>query len=67
MADKKEIKGLVAAASDWPGWRVEATKAGWMLYPPDKSQSGVLIHKTPSDRRSWANTIALLRKRGAPV
>ena len=67
MPDKKEIRQLVAAAETWPGWRVETTKAGWMLYPPDKTKSGVLIHATPSDRRAWKNTIALLRKRGAPV
>jgi len=36
-------------------------------YPPDKTQSGVLIHGTPGDRRAWANTVSLLRKRGAPV
>ena len=67
MPDTKEVRRLVKAAEGWPGWRVETTKAGWMLYPPDKSQSGVLIHGTPSDRRAWANTIALLRRRGAPV
>lgn len=67
MADKKALKRLIDAATHWPGWRIEETKSGWMLYPPDKSQSGVLIHKTPSDRRAWANMIALLRKRGAPV
>lgn len=67
MADKKEIKRLIEAASHWPGWRVEATKSGWMLYPPDKSQSGVLIHGTESDKRAMANTISRLRQRGAPV
>jgi hypothetical protein len=67
MADKKQVRQLVKAAEARAGWRVEETKAGWMLYPPDKGQSGDLIHKTPSDHRAWANTIALLRRRGAPV
>ena len=67
MADKKEIRRLVQAAEGWRGWRVETTKAGWILYPPDKSQSGVAIHGTPSDHRAWANTIARLKRLGAPV
>jgi hypothetical protein len=67
MPDKKEIRRLIKAAEGWPGWRVEKTKAGWMLYPPDKSQSGVLIHGTPSDRRAWDNTLARLKRRGAPL
>lgn len=66
MADK-EIDRLINEASGWPGWRVEKTRKGWVLYPPDKSQSGVTIHGTPSDWRAWKNTISLLRKRGAPV
>jgi len=66
MADKK-ITRLIAEARKWPGWRVEDTRKGWMLYPPDKTQSGVLIHGTPGDRRAWANTVSLLCKRGAPV
>jgi len=51
----------------WPGWRVAPTHDGWMLYPPDKTLSGVLTHKTPSDWRAWKNTMALLKRRGAPV
>ncbi len=67
MASKKEVRRLIKAAEKWPGWRVEKTKKGWMLYPPDKAQSGVLIHATPSDHRAWQNDLARLRKRGAPV
>lgn len=63
----KRIKQLVRQASTWPGWRVQETRAGWMLYPPDRSQSGVLVHRTPSDRRAWQNTVGELRKRGAPL
>lgn len=67
MSSKKEVKELIKAAEKWPGWRVEPVKSGWMLYPPDKSQSGVLIHKTPSDNRAWRNDLARLRRRGAPI
>jgi hypothetical protein len=31
MPDRKEIRRLVKAGEGWPGWRVETTKAGWML------------------------------------
>jgi hypothetical protein len=51
-----------------PGWRVEETSSGWMLYPPDRAQSGVLVHKSPGSRKRWyENTVALLRQRGAPL
>lgn len=64
MPNKKEIRKLVEQIKSWPGWRVEETKDGWMAYPPNKEQSGVLIHRTPSDHRAWANTVARLRQRG---
>lgn len=67
MADKKEVRRLIEAAEKWPGWRVERTTKGWMLYPPDKALSGVLIHATESDHRAWKNTISRLRQRGAPL
>jgi hypothetical protein len=38
-----------------------------MVYPPDKTKSGVMIHKTPSDHRWLKNAKSELRKRGAPV
>lgn len=65
--NSKEIKKLIADARGWAGWRVVEAKAGWMLYPPDKSQSGVAVHKTPSDHRAWKNLRSELRRRGAPV
>jgi len=67
MAGKKDVARLVREARSWAGWRVEETKKGWMLYPPDKALSGVLIHRTPSDWRWWRNTLGELRRRGAPV
>jgi hypothetical protein len=38
---------------------------GFVVYPPDKDKAPVTIHKTESDRRALANTIARLRQRGA--
>jgi len=63
----KEITKLIKAVQQWAGWRVEQVTKGWMLYPPDRSMSGVLVHRTPSDHRALKNIISLLRKRGAPV
>lgn len=67
MSDKKEILELIGKARTWGGWRVEVKDKGWMVYPPDKTKSGVMIHKTPSDWRAWKNVLSELRKRGAPV
>ncbi|MFT3905651.1 MAG: hypothetical protein QM718_05040 [Steroidobacteraceae bacterium] len=65
--NSKEIKALIADAQKWQGWRVVEIKAGWILYPPDKSIPGITVHKTPSDHRAWKNTRSLLRRAGAPV
>jgi hypothetical protein len=65
--NSKEVKELVAQAQKWPGWRVQETKSGWMLYPPDKNIPGIAVHKTPSDWRAWKNTTSRLRKAGAPI
>lgn len=60
----KELKKLLAKLEREQGARIEKTKSGWMVYPPDKSKPGVSIHGTPSDRRSWANMISELRRSG---
>lgn len=64
---RKEVTNLIRQIEQWPGWRVEQIRAGWIAFPPDKSQPGITIHKTPSDRRAWQNTIARLRRAGAPL
>ncbi len=66
MGVEREVRELVEEVKGW-GWRVEETKKGWMLFPVDKSQSPVIVHKTPSDHRWRKNTISQLRKRGAPI
>lgn len=63
----KELERLVEDARRWTGWRVEQVKKGWMVYPPDKSMPGILIHRTPSDWRADRNIMARLRRAGAPI
>lgn len=65
--NKREIDQLIRDAQTWQGWRVVEAKKGWMLYPPDKSLSGVMVHRTPSDWRAWKNLRSELRRRGAPI
>lgn len=66
MADKR-VNELIRQVEGWPGWRVVETRKGYMLYPPDKSLSGVLVHRSPSDTRWLKNVTSELRKRGAPL
>jgi hypothetical protein len=58
-----EVKKLVRQIVRWP---VEEPSKGFVVYPPDKDETPVTVHKTESDRRAIANTIARLRQRGAP-
>lgn len=67
MMSSKDVKQLIAQVQSWNGWRVEEKAKGWMIYPPDKNQSGVMVHRTPSDHRWLKNVTSELRKRGAPV
>ena len=46
------------------GWRVERTKKGLGLYPPDPAHSPVFWHGTPSDVRAIRNMVAEMRRRG---
>jgi len=43
------------------GWRLEPTRKGLMAYSPDGTTK-VLMHHTPSDRRTYQNILALLKK-----
>lgn len=66
IGKKKTPKSLVEAAES-QGWRVRDTKSGWMLYPPDPTKPAVLLHKTNSDHRWYANAVARLRRSGLDV
>jgi hypothetical protein len=67
MSRTKEVKQLLAMIATWQGWRIEEKASGWMVYPPDRTKSGVMIHGSPSDHRWLKNVMSELRKRGAPV
>jgi len=46
---------------------VEEVKKGWIIYPPNKAIAGIAVHSTESDHRAMRNTIARLKKAGAPL
>lgn len=56
--------GKIIKAAERQGWRVERTKAGYLLYPPDRRLGPVAVHRTPSDRRAVRNFRAEMVKRG---
>jgi len=58
------IKDLIRDARA-QGFRVEQTAKGhWMFFPPDKTQPPVIFSGTPSDWRSWRNSLAQLKLAG---
>lgn len=67
MTTGKDERELVKLARTWAGWRVEETKKGWAIYPPDKSIKPIQVHRTNSDWRAIHNVIAKLRRAGAPL
>ena len=56
------LRQLEAAARD-QGWREEETRDGIMFYPPDKTQSGVLVHRNPTEQ-ALKKTVSQMRQRG---
>lgn len=59
---QKEAKEIVRAALK-QGWRVVDKKKGWALYDPSGKHMEML-HKTPSDHRGLANSVARMRRYG---
>jgi len=59
----KELKKLFRELEN-QGWRIKRRTNGVMAFPPDKTQSPVMIHLTTSDHRAWANMLTELRRRG---
>ena len=64
---QKSLKVLFKKLESEQGARIETRRKRWMIYPPDTSRPAVMIHKTPSDRRSWANMLSELRRSGFTV
>lgn len=50
-------------AADQQGRRLDRTTDGVMFYPPDRTMSGVLIHRRPSEQ-ALKKTLSQLRRRG---
>ncbi len=46
------------------GFRFQETRNGWQIFPPDKSKSPVVVHKTESDIRAEMNTLMRLKRAG---
>lgn len=63
----KEVEELVRQIRALPGWRVEDRRKGYLAFPPDKAKDPIPIHRTPSGSRWKANTVAKLRRAGAPL
>lgn len=64
---RKSLKKLFKELESEQGARIETRRKGWMIYPPDTSRSAVMVYKTPSDRRAWANMLSELRRSGFTV
>ncbi len=59
-----DIKDIIRQAQD-QGFRVERTGKGhWMFFPPDKTKGPVIFSGTPSDWRSWRNSLQRLIRAG---
>lgn len=56
---------LVKLVSDLPGWKVRPTKNYTRVINPSGQTAS--IPGTPSDRRAYPNTVAALRRIGAPI
>ncbi len=58
-----DAENIIKAARE-QGWRIEEVKKGRMCYPPDRTQTPVLWHNTPSDVRAVRNFLAMMKRRG---
>lgn len=58
-----ELKAVIRAARE-QGWRVEDRGDRFAFFPPDRSLSPVIWHRTQSDWRAARNFMGHLRQRG---
>lgn len=61
----KEMRKLVQAA-EGQSWRVELTNGGHLKFLPPEGPF-IIAAQTPSDRRTWLNTRANLRRAGLVI
>jgi len=62
----KDTKKLVAKLTE-QGWRIDESGRHPKAYPPDIAKPMVTLSSTPSDRRSFKNMVAELRRSGADI
>ena len=61
----KEYREVVAHQIDALGWTYDASGKGYpKLLPADRSQRPLAVPKTPGDKRSFKNWVALVRRAG---
>jgi len=65
-APSKELRELLKVITDQPGFSVRVSRGGHYIVAKD-GRTVAVIAGTPSDRRSWLNTLADLRRAGAAI
>jgi len=61
----KDYREVATELVDNQGWRYSTRNGNYpALYPPDRSQSPVVLARTPSDQRAFRNFVSLVRQRG---
>lgn len=63
QSETNEPNRFLRSSKTKDGASLKKTK-GWMCYPPDKTKQAVMIHKTPSDARWYANCMSHLKRSG---
>lgn len=60
-AVSKEVDTLIRSL-EANGWRVQQTKKGWLMFPPNDLLPPIVTHRTPSDGRAIKNLRADIRR-----
>lgn len=63
MPQRQKQTTAIVTAAEAAGWRVMRSTRGWKLFSPDGTAI-VTVHRTETDHRAYANTLARLRKAG---
>lgn len=64
----KDMRDLMDKVNRLDGWRVEfSSRTGWKVYPPQPHSPISVAHGPRNGYRARKNTIAKLRRAGAPI
>lgn len=67
-SQSKDMRDLMDRVSKLDGWRVEFSGgAGWKVFPPPPHRPISVAHGPRNGYRQRKNTIAKLRRAGAPL